>query len=236
MICLSIAAATNAEALRMIRKASSLADVAELRLDAIPGADLAALMQAGRGPLLVTCRSKKEGGRFEGTEAQRVNHLKEAVRRGAAFVDVELSTDPRLIGELLETIARERGAAKLILSHHDVESTPPLRSLTRTLEACRTFRPEVVKIVTFARRAEDNLRVLGLIPRARRENQKVIAFCMGEFGRMSRVAAPFLGSFMTFASPGRSNPSAPGQLTLQEARAVVNMMRGGPTGGPEGER
>ncbi len=79
---------------------------------------------------------------------------------------------------------------------------------------------EVVKVVPFARSFEDNLKVLSLIPYARERKQKIVAFCMGEKGKMSRIFAPLMGAAWTYASSARQKASAPGQLTARELKEM----------------
>ena len=102
---------------------------------------------------------------------------------------------------------------------------PPAQSaLTARLKACRALGADVVKIVTLATRAEDNLRVLALLPQAREMGQDLVAFCMGEQGRLSRVAAPLLGSRWSYASLEKGASSAPGQFTAAEMRTILGML------------
>jgi shikimate dehydrogenase len=84
----------------------------------------------------------------------------------------------------------------------------------------------VVKIVTFAKSAEDNLKVLGMIPYAQKHSQKIIAMCMGAEGRISRVVAPFLGAYLSFAALAPGAQSAPGQLTVRQMRQINNLVKG----------
>jgi 3-dehydroquinate dehydratase type I len=82
----------------------------------------------------------------------------------------------------------------------------------------------IVKICTYARAMEDNLQVLGLIPYARKKGRTIIAFCMGEKGRISRVMAPLLGSYLSYASLDKGSESAPGQLTIAEMREILRIL------------
>jgi 3-dehydroquinate dehydratase type I len=81
-----------------------------------------------------------------------------------------------------------------------------------------------VKIVTYANSAEDNLRLLRLIPMSLAEGQPIIAFCMGPRGRASRLLAPLLGSFLTYASLRKGAESAPGQWTVAETRKMMALL------------
>ncbi|HRR42321.1 MAG TPA: type I 3-dehydroquinate dehydratase, partial [Syntrophales bacterium] len=94
----------------------------------------------------------------------------------------------------------------------------------KTIGVCRSLGADIVKVVTTARTPEDNLKVLRLIPYARRKGLEIIAFCMGDKGRISRVASPILGSFLSFASLERGEESAPGQMTVDEMRLVLSLL------------
>jgi 3-dehydroquinate dehydratase type I len=84
---------------------------------------------------------------------------------------------------------------------------------------------DVIKIVPFAKSWEDNLNILSLIPFAKARRQKIVAFCMGEKGKISRIFSPFLGAAWTYASLNQSRASAPGQLTVRELTDIWKTMR-----------
>lgn len=222
MICIPIAAAQTEEVIEKMRRASPLADVIELRIDRIPGGDLEKILAARRTPVIVTNRSRHEGGGFTGTEEERVELLKQAVRLGADYVDIEAATDPALKKGLREALAGR--SAQLIVSWHDFSGTPPAEFLRAKLSACIADGPAIVKIVTQATITADCLRLLELIPYARRQGQAIIAFCMGNPGKISRIMAPLLGSFISYASLEPEEASAPGQLTIQQMRSICRIM------------
>ena len=229
MICIPIAAATTAAAIERMERAAALADCVELRIDRVPDANLERLLGARRCPIIVTNRSRQEGGGFTGTEAQRIAFLKEAARLGADYVDVEAATDPALKAELHSALAGS--ATKLIYSWHDFSGTPSAEFLQAKLAECMTDAPAIVKIVTHASEAADCLRVLELIPRALQKGQAIAAFCMGKEGKVSRIMAPLLGSAIAYASLDPEEASAPGQLTIHEFREISRIMEGGMSDG-----
>ena len=224
MICVPVMAETNREAMGRMKKGFALAEAVELRIDRIQRPDLALLVGTREGALLVTNRRKKEGGFFEGSEKDRVDLLVEAAKRGADFVDIEAGTGESLIGRLASELRRKGGAAKMIVSHHDFQGTPSWAGLVRRFNSCRSFGAHAVKIVTYAHSAEDNLRLLRLIPRSLAEGQPIIAFCMGPRGRVSRLLAPLLGSLITYASLRKGAESAPGQWTVAEMRKIMELI------------
>jgi 3-dehydroquinate dehydratase len=48
---------------------------------------------------------------------------------------------------------------------------------------------------------------------------------MGPLGKWSRIAAPLLGSFLSFAPFSKTGASAPGQLTVNDLKRVWNTLK-----------
>jgi len=225
MICISIVPGMNEEALSLLARALPGADLVELRIDRIERPDLPRLLHAGKERILVTNRRRDEGGFFTSCENRRMELLREAVDLGARYVDIEARTGAAAVGRLEKAIRAKRGKTRLIVSHHDLNGTPSRQTLMKRLKACRALGADIVKIVTLAQTAEDNLRVLELIPQALGVGQDIIAFCMGAKGRLSRVAAPLLGSRMSYASLEEGAESAPGQMTAGDMKTILGMLK-----------
>ncbi len=195
----------------------------EIRLDYLeePAPDLQKLFRSLPGPVIATNRLAAEGGRWPGSEADRRRLLEEALALGVTCLDVELAADPAWRRE----VAARRGATKLILSWHDFAGTPEQSRLDAVLEEMLAAEVDILKLVTLAREPADNLRLLSLIPNARAHGREIIAFCMGPVGKWSRVAAPLLGSWLTFAPFSKSGASAPGQLTVNDLKRVWRTLK-----------
>jgi 3-dehydroquinate dehydratase type I len=198
----------------------------ELRIDGIQKVNLEKLLAVRKGKLLVTNRIKEEGGAFTGGEQERVALLIKAVTLGSDYVDLEIRTKENLINKLKKTIEACQGHTQLILSYHNLEKTPGLIDLRKKMEEGRRCGADIIKIVPYAEKMEDNLKVLALIPYARKRGLEIITFCMGASGKISRVMAPFLGSYLSYASLSRGEESAPGQLTVGEIRQVFRILNG----------
>jgi len=169
-----------------------------------------------RLPLIATNRPVREMGSFNGPEEIRLSLLEEAAKSGADWIDLEHDIN-------VEELARFRQAgAKILLSWHSPDCTPTGNVLRAKLEKMLKTGAEALKIATLAQSGEDNLRVLELIPLARKEfDIELIAFCMGPAGKWSRPASLFLGSPWTYAQFEGQSATAPGQLTVSEMRALV---------------
>jgi len=209
------------DALIAIKEANRLADLIELRVDYLRNVKLVLLLQNRKKPFIVTNRKKEEGGQYAGEERKRLGLLQEAIDLGADYIDVELTTERSLFRDLL----RNKRGTQVILSFHDFRRTLSLKELQRLFDQMIQLGANVIKIVPFARSWEDNLSILSLIPFAKEERQKIVAFCMGEKGKPSRIFSPLLGAAWTYASLNQSRISAPGQLTARELTNIWKKMR-----------
>jgi 3-dehydroquinate dehydratase type I len=220
-LCIPIVETTVEKALFAIQQVNRWADLIELRADYLKKMSLVPLLENRQRPFIVTNRRKEEGGRYKGDERKRLSVLEEAIDLGSEYIDVELATKKSFLRGLI----RNKGRTQVILSFHDFQRTPSLKELQRLCGRMIRLEADLVKIVPFARSWEDNLSILSLILFAKKRNQKIVAFCMGEKGKISRVFSPFLGAAWTYASLNRSRASASGQLTVWEMREIWEKMR-----------
>ncbi|MDI6790166.1 MAG: type I 3-dehydroquinate dehydratase [Thermodesulfobacteriota bacterium] len=221
MICVAVSAPTMSGMLAAIKKGQKVADAIELRLDGLKNPELASLIKAARPrKVVVTNRSSREGGLFAGKEAERIRFLAEAVALGADYVDLEWRT----AAPIRERLLANKRKTKVIFSYHDFAHTPSRRSLLNVLKSMRAAGADVGKIVTMATSPDDNITLLSLLGWARQQKFPLIAFCMGEMGKISRLATLPLGGYMTYASPGRGRETAPGQISASTLRQIMEQM------------
>jgi 3-dehydroquinate dehydratase/shikimate dehydrogenase len=211
-IAVPITAATMDEALRDIDKASEVADIIELRLDFMSNPNLERLLGHTTTPKIVTNRTKLEGGRFSGSEEERISYLKEAVSLGAEYVDIE--------SDYFQ--AFDRGRSKLIVSHHNFDRTPSNRRLRDVYDCILEKNPDIIKIATKADNYRDSIRMLNLVLEA---DISMIGICMGQYGIITRVLGPIYGSYLTFASLEEGKSSAPGQLSVAELKSAWKLLQ-----------
>ena len=222
-ICVPVVEATVNRARGRYQRAARKGLWTEIRLDYLeePTPDLQKLFRSLPGPVIATNRLAAEGGRWQGTEADRLDRLSQALNLGVPCLDLELAADAGFRRE----IGARRGPTKLILSWHDFAGTPDAARLEAVLAEMLASEADIVKLVTLAVQPEDNVRLLSLIPRAKARGKEIIAFCMGPLGKWSRIAAPLLGSFLSFAPFSKRGASAPGQLTVNDLKRVWNTLK-----------
>jgi 3-dehydroquinate dehydratase-1/3-dehydroquinate dehydratase/shikimate dehydrogenase len=168
---------------------------------------------------LFTNRADWEGGFFCGTEEARLSILHEAIDRKAAYIDIEVKTEDALKLPLIAK-AKDQGCTS-IASWHSFTSTPSAPALKAILQEQYRSGAQIGKIVTMAQNFHDVLRVLDLQNQASELGFPLIAFCMGSYGIVSRIATLNLGGFMTYASTDEAKETAPGQLPASTVRKIL---------------
>ena len=239
MICIPVTDKAKPEAFRSVEKSALHADVIELRMDLIADGDVAQLIAAARRAskgvkIIVTCRRQEESLVLEAgalpqkamTKAAKMELLKKAVLSGADFIDIEIAEGSKAIRELQSFCRKQKSAARLIVSWHDFSGTPPLTGLKKIFQSCVQTGADIVKIVPYARKMSDNAKILSLIDYAKKQGRDIIAMCMGEKGKISRVMASSWGSYLTFAVLPGGKSSAPGQMTIREMREFQHLLCG----------
>ena len=180
------------------------------------------LLKKCRKKTIVTVRSRKEHGKFTGSEKKRLFLLRKAVVFGADYIDVEFGIKPAA----LKALSKGKGHTKIILSHHNFSSTPPLQELMKTYSKMRgVVGVDALKIVTYAKNINDNATVLELLKQARRDRVRISAFAMGLLGRDSRILSLPLGSYFTFASLAPGKESAEGQVTVEQMKKIYQGLK-----------
>lgn len=219
---MTIAAPTLAAMEEQAANAGSSQTGFEWRLDYLQDfADLEARMHQMlfrlRFPQSVaTCRRTEAGGLFKGTVDEQAAVLEAAVRAGCHWVDLEDISAMRAGAALL---ARFK-SSKIIVSHHDYRSMPPLGDVYRRLAKLPI---QVVKIAGQARNLADNLKVEKFLRAHRGGGPKVVAFAMGPCGIPSRLLSLKWGCHFTYASAGGHVAVASGQLPASVMRMVYRV-------------
>lgn len=220
MICTTIQNRTLEEIIGLLEGSEPRIQMAEIRLDRCPLdiEEIESLFSSSDTPLVATCRVVDDGN---GTWEEAEEKLTAAVKAGAAFLDLEIEA-PKEVGKRLRRACTEYGTT-MIRSSHFFAGTPSDDVLRNTVEKCRKFGGEIVKIAAMAKSGEDVARVLGLYSQEQTSQRQaeLIAFSMGETGRASRLECLRLGSPFTYAALNDNEAAAPGQWTYSEMIAAV---------------
>lgn len=247
MICTTIQNKTAEQ----ILDALDMCEMAEIRLDRcdLSAREMEAVFSSDV-PLVATCRisgiAAADPSLQELPEQSREvkamqiaeRRLIRAIEAGARYVDVEIEAS-KPMAKRVRSAAHENGTV-FIRSYHDFEATDSLEALKAVVEKCLYHGADMVKVVTMAHVPEDVERVMALYAWCREEaaahggkSRKderhagelagggLIAFCMGEAGKESRLRALKEGAPFTYAALSSEDAAAPGQWPADEMKKAV---------------
>src|SRR6266849_3838205 len=221
-VCAVIAEATMDAARTAIKRAASIADLIEVRLDYLRDLDftdldgLRALLEGKPLPAIITCRATSEGGEQQVDDHIRLRLLVKGARHAADYCDIEAA-------HYAQASALSPDISRLIVSYHNFDETPA--DLDAVYDRLIALPAAVHKIVTRANTITDSLAIFNLLERARGEGKRLIAIAMGEAGIITRVLGPSRGSFLTYGSLTSGKESAEGQLTCEELIDLYRIRR-----------
>ena len=194
----------------------------EVRLDNVNDdiQDALKALDTVKDRLILTVRTGREGGYYIGDDEELRKKYLEIIDYRPSFIDIEVNS------KIFEDVAKEAkdNSIKVIASFHDPFKTPSKEKLRRILERMiKSPYVDIAKLVTMARSYKDSLTILELLDR-HSSKKPLIMFCMGKYGKISRIMAPLLGSWLTYVSiHGRE--TAPGQLTLEEIEMILRWLK-----------
>lgn len=151
---------------------------------------------------------------------ERLDLLLLAISSGASYVDVEL-VSPGWYKRRIADAAAEKNC-KVIVSFHDFHGTPPVETIHESINRCFEAGADIAKVAYLSRSEDDVARILSLYDRTRWGAGRLIAIGMGRKGRITRIAAPFLGAPFTYAAHARGAETADGQFEHQTIRALID--------------
>ncbi len=106
---------------------------------------------------------------------------------------------------------------KLMLSYHNYEFTPSLEELSEKVNFMFAKKADYVKIACMANTENDCETVSALYNKF----SNIIAFCLGDKGRKSRIKALKMGDGISYAAPNYGKATAQGQLTLTQMKQAL---------------
>ena len=239
MICTTIQNRTAEQILQLLQDC----EMAEVRLDRcrLTDRELDEVFSSDV-PLVATCRISEvasaepslqglpEQSRMIKAMQIAERRLIRAIEAGARYVDVELEAQKQM-SKRVRQAAHENGTV-FIRSYHDFEGTDSPEALKAIVEKCVYHGADMVKIVTTAHSQEDVAKVLGLYDWCRGGSHSderisaladggLVAFCMGETGRKSRLECLRHGAPYTYAAVNEQEAAAPGQWAAEDMRKAV---------------
>lgn len=211
MLCVTVARTRHKHTIQEhLDVAAEGAKLVELRLDYIARSiDLSRLLKNRPTPVVVTCRRKEDGGRWERSEEDRLMLLRQTIAQGVEYVDLEEDTALKV---------PRYGKTKRIVSLHNFEGTPD--DLEAIHQRLSKLDADIVKIAVKANSFADAARVIELM-----KNAKVptIGIAMGDYGSLTRILGPRYGAPFTYCVFNPDRRVAPGQLSFHDMKNVFRV-------------
>ncbi len=206
MICISVTPASRTLAPADLLNASRHGDLIELCLDHfINEPNPGSLLRTVDKPILVSCRSPKEGGYWKGTEQQRIQLLREAIVAGPEYVELDL--------EIAGSIPRY-GRTKRVISY----STPnrALPKVDEIYERCKQADADVVKFTALAEDLDAAWPLLAAV--AGNRDLPIVGMGIGRAGLTFSLLGKKYGSPWVYAALEKGMEAFPEQPTVWQLR------------------
>ena len=188
----------------------------ELRLDFLAKAvEFKRLAPYKQCSWVATFRRASDGGRFSGTETERLTIIRQAIVSGA-FEWVDLETD-------IADGIRRFGPVKRIISYHNFTETP--NELEEIYETMTKQDGDVFKLAVLAQNTSDVARILALQKNAKKPT---VAFCMGDIGAPSRFLSLKYGAPFIYCAFNKERGIAPGLPSHDDFRTTYPVRAIGP--------
>lgn len=228
-ICVPICGRSDQECLDECAMLKPGIDVVEWRMDYLAGTEpkdwltaLRAIRSSSQSlVLLATWRSAKEGGKRDIAWTDYLTINRAVIQSGLIdMIDVELFSGEEIVTQAVNE-AHEHGV-KVVMSHHDIQATPPKAAMRIRLEAMQRMGGDLVKLAVMPQCAQDVWDLLSVSSAfsAQEDSCPLISMAMGDLGVISRYS-PLSGSVMSFGALRQA--SAPGQLPWQTLKQLLTL-------------
>ena len=209
-ICLSIGNVTYDEALKHLNDVS----LAEIRMDLLDFSNeqFSSIFSQNK----CTIATYRSDNHFD----VLFSKYRQAIELGCTCVDIDINV-PEVYRDKIADLAHSMNR-KVILSYHNYEKTPLKKQLTQTIEKMFSSGADIAKLACMAKSLDDCARILGFYE----NHTKLVAFCMGEIGKITRLSAPLLGAPFIYASI-KGKEVAPGQICYSEVEGFLEKMEAG---------
>lgn len=190
----------------------AMADVIELRIDyfqTINISDLKLFISKVDRPVIFTLRKLTQGGYYAGDESCQFRDIKRLLRLNPAYFDMDCDMTTEVVMRLKEDCLD----TNFICSYHNYSVTP--KNLDELLQTMLSPIFYAYKIAVFGENICDVIRML-LFVKQNSDDSRLTGICMGGYGQVSRILAPFVNSMFNYTYLDNEQVTAPGQIILTE--------------------
>ena len=177
----------------------------------------------GNIPLLLTFRTKKEGGeKAIDTKDYKERNLRAAKTGYVDFIDVEIFTGDDVVREIID--GAHAAGVRVIASNHDFFKTPAKSDIIYRLRKMQDMGADIPKIAVMPQSKRDVLTLLCATEEMVTDyaDRPIITMSMAGTGVISRLCGEVFGSSMTFGAAKKA--SAPGQIGVNDLNTVLDLL------------
>ena len=172
-------------------------EVRQLDLDAVDlNSALSTIVEAVDLPLVMTCRPERQGGYYPGSEEQRIEALRAAIKCGPRWIDLESDIGKSTRDDLMGLTGDDTG---VIASVHSIDGTPPPSLITQDIEDNQDLG-DIIKACYATTNRTEGLRIFEAAWELRESGINTALMGLGPGGDWARIHAPLLGQFMVYTT------------------------------------
>ena len=204
MICVSVTPESRRLAKADLFNAAKQCDLIELCLDRfLKTPDVAELIDGVDKPVLISCRSEAEGGKWAGSEDERVRLLTQALGSGAAYIE---------LGHNIASRVPVTSTIKRVVSFTSLDK--PIGNTTSMIERAKELSADVIKCVWPTPTLDAVWPMVSVV--RKQQDTPVVGLGLGRAGLTFSLLAPKYGSPWVYGALEKGMEAHEGQASLLE--------------------
>ncbi len=207
MICISINQESRRLAIFDMFNAAPQCDLMEVRLDRFGMApELNELLANKPRPVIMSCRRKRDGGYWDGSEAERLALLRQAIVHKPDYVEIELDVADQV---------RRFPPAERVISYTNLKETPA--DIADIYAEMQTKQPDIIKLTTLARTPEEAWPLVQILAKP---PVPTVVVGLGKPGVLLALLGRKIGAPWTYAALERGMEAYPDQPTVADLKTI----------------
>lgn len=204
MICISVTPESRQLAKVDIYNAANQCDLVEVCLDRLhKEPDVKDMISGSSKPILVSCRQPEEGGKFDGSEDQRMALLRQAILAEPAYIELDPVTAQKI---------PRFGKTQRVISF--ASQTRPLGNIEEAFDEAVRCKADVIKFTWPTETLETAWPLLAVVSQKRA--LPVVGLGLGRSGLTFSLLGRKYGSPWIYAALEKGMEAFPGQPTVGE--------------------
>lgn len=206
MICISVTPASRTFAKVDMLNAARQCDLVELCLDRlVKEPDVGDLISGIDKPVMISCRRKRDGGQFEGSDEQRLTLLRQAIVSGPAYIELDY--------EDAQTIPRF-GDTKRVITYTSLNKPFGQEEIEEIFEEAKQLNADIVKFTWPTPTLEAAWPLLSAV--ARKRKLPAVGMGLGRAGMTFSLLGRKYGSPWIYAALEKGMEAYDDQATVGE--------------------